>query len=237
VLEFYNLADEYLPEEKAQIERLPLIEAVRYFISRFSECYFDISSGADWLKNDERLYYLVRYIPVQFEGLIGDDCEDYDNMNGGMLLARVICDSAYFDDNRAPLLAESSKILGECVNLIPIGGWPVEKLEEVLGKSPWPGLRTYCQYIHARTGNVFLDTNYEDYSGEVEWCPENVELFTADWQLSKKLRSGMKKFDDWLTKDIHKRATKVINWILKNIDIDPEQKGKPLMEVFNGEEG
>jgi hypothetical protein len=233
VMEFYRLVEEFLPEKKTEIESLPLNKGVDEFIAVFSDRYFPISETLEnSVIDSDLLSELIRGIPVNFVGMESEDYEYFDSMPAAVLLAEAVSEERTWQ-NRAPVMDEARSIFGDIFAKVPERGWDVDDLIGVLKKSPWPGFLVAVEYIFGATGNSFLDTNYEDFTGQVEWTMEAVKNLARDWPKKDKLLRRMQECTRWLDQAPKKHARQIVDWIADNIAITKPGTRKTLVEVFN----
>jgi hypothetical protein len=155
-------------------------------------------------------------------------------MTNAQLLAEVICRCPLEADDRIAVLAQYTKVVGdeaatELIHLLPRKGCEIADVEEILRDDQYPGLRTWCQWIFARTGNRWLDTTRYQ-GGTTVWSRENVDELARHWRQYLELDKQMKSFNSWLGHDFAGRSAEVIRYMASRV-------GKPLIEVFGGEDG
>lgn len=224
---FYNLASEYLPDERGGLMEMLPNEAVPQFDRLFSKRYFPITTPSYGYETN-LLQNLLKSIPASFHGLRSYDYDSGYNASPAQVLASVICECPFENGPgaRIVVLEKFNKRIGGNINTMPAGGYPIEHVEQILADdSTHPGLLEWCQWLFGRTGNVWLD--HEQHRA-MPWSRDNVDALTGQWPGYLEMKERMDGFDKWLKADFPVRSASVIRYVAKKIKNRP----KTLIEVF-----
>ena len=232
---FYQLVDEYLPDEKKALLTMPLTEASGKFVQLFSMRYFPLNLEPSWGQVGLDTARLIGSIPRKGYALQSFDYDVGRDIAPGRLLASVICVSPFNDAGaRLSLVDRFIRQAGGNPELLPKQGHGIELVEAALidsplvvsGAAPYPGLLAWCRWLFARTGNPWLDKTH----GSEPWSRENVANLTAGWIAYLEMNKQMQEFNTWLKKDFTARSTEVLRYIGTKITHRP----KTLMAILSG---
>jgi hypothetical protein len=232
---FYELVNEYLPEEKENLINLVPDDAVRVFTKDFTKKYFKIINVSSYGNAFE---VLTRRIPLDWHGLYERYYNNTWHMTDSHLLAASVCECPFGDipldeedENgtsggaRLSIVDKLTQRCEQAAKMLTKNGYTFRQVEGVLKDSPYKNFLIWCQWIFSQTGNRWLDTGSE--MGCPDWTRENVDSLTADWPEYNRLQAGMDEFEKWLKKDFQTRSVEVIQHINDSIK-------KTLYHVFTG---
>ena len=229
---FYDLVRDYLPEERERLLALAPADAAGRFVQLFSKRYFPISQRRieAWepVRPNSILQELTRSIPLEWRGM---ESWRYDSgeMSPAQLRAAVICVYPFEGSGSGARVAAVDRFIrqgGETNKWVPVEGYKLERVEDALRDSPYPGLLSWCRWIFARTGNRWLDTSH----GSADWGRENVDALTRDWPAYLEADRQMKDFNHWLKVDFPGRSAAVIKYVATKI---PKTLAEVLCEEGN----
>jgi len=193
-------------------------DAAKQFVKIFSKEYFPI-------KGQEYTYVsysqsLLDIVPLEWRGLreygSGASYEDFNRMSKAQLLAETILACPFTHASRVAVVDRFMQDFGEgseiTIDLTNNTGWDSEDVEDILDDSPYKNLIPWVQWVFARTGNLWLDTN-PNTSPTRTWDKENVLELSRQWKLYLKIKEDMDAFNAWLTADFPGRSAKVIEYI------------------------
>lgn len=148
----------------------------------------------------EEYVELTGHIMVDTFGIGWDDYYQPDCLLPGFQLMSYLVQSD--QEGRAPLAEE-------CARHVPVSlpervgnGFPLEELRRLLAGTRFEGLAGWGAIWCHDTGLYFLDTTHEDaWNDCIDWCRENVESLTEDWQRSEIIINRVNDLADWLEQD------------------------------------
>jgi hypothetical protein len=214
--EFLRIIREFLPEREAEILHEPTPDQqIRAFASRFEDRYFPLDTGVEESYRD-----MIRGIPVVVMGLSYDDFhEGVSNWRPGFLLMTYLCQSGYDDEGTKVAQAEAclEHVPADLIRQAPDGGLSPEEVHELFDDTPHKALANWADILYARTGNFFLDTDYETLweGGFPDWDRETVEEFTRQWQQAEATYDEIGNLAGWLEEDPPARFAELIKIIRK----------------------
>jgi hypothetical protein len=233
----YELVKEYLPEMYQALLKAPAMDAAARFAAAFSKRYFpvELRSGYGAMYRDGHfvdpaLSDFTSFIPLKWHGMKSWEYEAFNGMNRGQLLAEVICACPVPGLDRVTAVDRFINLAGDpgeaAAKLLPAEGWPLERVEEALAGSPYPGLLAWCRWLYGRTGNDWLDTTYcKEY-----WSRDTVDRLARAWREYPGIKEQMTRFGNWLGDDFPGRSAQVIKHIAGSI----KRRPKTLVEVLGG---
>ena len=237
----YELAGEYLPEEREKLFDLTPTDAARRFIRSFSARYFPLTINENAYDYTHRSLAerLAGSIPLKFLGMNRWDYERFHTkMPMSQFLAETICVCPFQGhDDRLAVVEEFKTILKGAarplLELLPEKGFELADVAGALEGSPYPGLLARARWVFHQTGCRWLDKVDEEFGrDQILWSRGNVTRLSKDWQKYLELDKQMKSFESWLGHDTAARCGEVIRYIAEKI----KNKPKTLMEVFSGDE-
>ena len=224
VLAFYTLAREYLQEDADKMMAKEHGKAAEEFASLFSKRYFPISVNRGYY-GGSILKSITDNVAVEWFGL---RAWQYDSMYGyvppARLLASAICVCPQRSGSRIPVMEKFDALVkipaGPGGKLVPVNGYPLKQVNQLLEDSPYPGLLLWCQWLFSKTGNDWLDKHGESPN----WSRRTVNRLARHWVLYPELNRQMTEFNKWLEVDVSNRSVEVLKYI--------KRRPKTLIEVF-----
>lgn len=244
ISEFFQIVRDYLPEYERELSRLPTEERVAVFISRFGERYFPLAHGLfDYgYEGSEAYWSIVHNIPIDRNAITMEEYHDFDMLPPGFFLLLTLVTCPFWGEEGALVtIREHAAELTDMalVRRIPSIGWEPDHLAEWLKDTKYSVVGTFAQYLHRDTGSPWLDMSYEDEGyGDLVWEKELVEYMKGQWLITevfwKELHDLSQKLEKkpWLLQDI----VQLIEQKSIEAPLRRENSGKPLVEVFGGDE-
>lgn len=244
ISEFFQIVRDYLPEYERELSRLPTEERVALFISRFGERYFPLAHGLfDYgYEGSEAYWYIVTSIPIDRNAITYEEYHDFDSLPPGFhLLATLVTCPFMGEEGTLVSIRENAadQTSMALVRRIPSIGWEPDHLATWLKDTKYSVVGTFAKYLHRDTGSPWLDMSYEDEGyGDLVWEKDLIEYMKEQWALT-----------DIFWKEIHDLSERLQKkpWLLQEIvelieeksmetPLTREHSGKPLVEVFGGDE-
>lgn len=215
--QFINMVKTYLPEREQEIlhEPTPMSQMAR-FGSYFEDRYFPLEESIKY-GQFESYGDLTYRIPVVVMGFSYDDYHEVHDWRPGALLMTYLIESPWEEDDISVSMAEA------CVEHVPAAlveragriRLSSEEAHRLLKGTKYEPLALWAHRLHYDTGNFFLDTDYEMLWNSIppEWCPENVEELTRQWQQAEAHESKTGEFMEWLEEDLPGHFEELISFI------------------------
>lgn len=214
---FVALVREYLPEREQGILRKPdPVGQIAAFISYFSDRYFPLENGYGDMV--EGYGEFVARIPLQVMGLSPDDYHEMPDWGHGYQLMTYLLQDPYGDESGARVaLADSCRefVPVELLNRVPQGGLGFDQAHELLDETPYEAVARWGDILTANTGTYQLDVDYE-YLWQCEcpdWCRENIEQLTRQWQRAEVVWNSTVRLAEWLEEDPPARFGELLDFI------------------------
>jgi hypothetical protein len=218
-MEFVALVREFLPErEQDIIHKTTLRDQIATFATYFGDRYFPLDDSLIW--DSESYSWLTRAIPVVLRSISWDDyhCISVDGRPGIQLMTYIVQDP-YLDGETRILLAESCRehVPINLLQQVPEEGFSSMECHRILDKTLYKGLALWADIVWAETGNLFLDTTYDDiYMYEqLDWDRETVERLTQQWQQADMIEEEIINLGNWLEDDPPSHFEELVNFMLE----------------------
>ncbi len=223
--EFVNLVKDFLPEREKEILAKPTPhEQMACFASYFEDRYLPLHPSFKDGECEDNYNNLLCDMPIMVMGFGWEEYHELHDHRLGMQLMSYIFESPLegYDNGERVALADGFPPTYQVeARRIPGAGISLEGANRILKGKRWIGLRYWAQYIHASTGNWFLDTTDEErYSGmQNEWDKELVEAASKEWLKAQSFYDKMVNFAEWLEdeKAGPARFSETVDFILANI--------------------
>jgi len=243
----YELAGEFLPEQRDRLFELTPTDAARRFIKSFSAQYFPLNNSDAAYDYDRKSLAerLSESISVEYRGMQrwNYEARSYNKMPLSQLLAETVCVCPFKGaDDRIAVLEEFRNVLGftdaqPLIELLPPKGFELAEVVRALEDSPWPGLAAKAGWVFGKTGNVWLDRTGSSSglmnNNGLKWRRATVTRVANDWREYQELDKQMKAFESWLGHDTAARCGQVVRYIAAKVK--GELPPKTLAEIFTEE--
>ena len=237
---FAGLVRRLFPDEAEATLSAPGVRArVESFTRLFAERHFPlyapfIEFWAEYREEEPPWSWMRRGIPFHLVGFDYDGLHElWDGYRDGLaaLALPVKPPDSFFDGpdglRTAWLESAAERIPQRTLLRIPEGGIPLEDLTEAVGGTRFEGAAQAASWVWARTGNFFLDHNFEDgnYEGFCDpWDDEIIAEGTREWRRADALMDSVCKLTDWLEEDLPGRFAEMLDFILPRLPNQTHEK-------------
>jgi hypothetical protein len=227
--QFVDMVKTYLPERTQEIlhEATPQSQVAR-FASHFEDRYFPLE---DYFKlgGVESYEDITQRIPLVVMGLNYEDYHEVPEWRDGAVLMTYLVPNPYEEEDILVSLAEA------CREHVPDA--LIQRAEQcrlspgaahhLLKGTKYEPLALWADWLHSRTGNFFLDTDYEMLMNNefIDWNPENVKELTEQWKQAELHENKTGDFIDWLEQDLPRRFEELVAFIEKGNGDDKKDSG------------
>ena len=229
---FVGLVRHLFPDEAEAVLTAPGIrQRVEGFARLFEERHFPLYAPyfEFYLTEEEEPAFtaLRRGIPFDLQGVGYEDLHQmWDGHREGLSALALLAkppESLYTepDEIRVAWLESASAHISQHTLLrIPEGGIPQETLTEAVKGTRFEGVAQAASWVWAETGNLFLDSCYDDgmYDGFADpWDDEVIAEGTEEWRKAKAIMDAVYKLADWLEDDLSAHFAEMLDFILERL--------------------
>ena len=229
---FAGLVHRLFPEEAEAMLSAPDVRTrVERFAGLFGERHFPLYAPIIefWTEDDDEppWSWLRKGIPFDLMGFGYDDLHEmWDGYRDGVsAMALLVRSSDVHHDvsdglRVAWLESAATRIPQETLQRVPQGGIPLDDLTRALKGTRFEGAALACSWVHAETGNFFLDHNFEDgyYDGFCDpWDDDIIAEGTEEWRKASALMDSVYRLTGWLEEDLPGRFAEMLDFILPRL--------------------